>query len=66
MADKCNRCRVGFPEFIGTVVTKKEGKVFHRYRCTMCNNMMDRPVNPIGWDLCDPRAQKTLLRMELF
>jgi hypothetical protein len=62
MADRCNRCRIGVPEFQFTLVTKKDGKVYHRYRCTMCNNVLDRPVNPIGFDLHDPRAQRTLLR----
>lgn len=57
MKTKCNRCG-GIPEFGGTLF--QDGKVFHRYRC-LCGATEMRYINPIGYDLDDPRAAKTMI-----
>jgi hypothetical protein len=56
MKTKCNRCG-GIPEFAGT--WWKNGSVYHRYQC-LCGNAEERLVNPIGYDIEDPRALKTV------
>lgn len=57
MADFCNSCRRGLPEFVATGFYK--GKVFHRYQCTECGQIDDRLV-PFGWDMDHPRAIKSM------
>ena len=54
----CNRCRRGAPAFTGTAFI--DGKVYQRWVCE-CGNSEDRLVNPIGYDLDDPRAVKSML-----
>jgi len=56
MKSYCNRCG-GIPEFGGTIFER--GKVYHRYQCS-CGHREDRYVNPIGFDLDDPRAARTV------
>lgn len=56
MKTKCNRCG-GIPEFAGTWF--KGGRVYHAYQCS-CGMRDEMLVNPIGYDLEDPRALKTI------
>ena len=62
MLDRCNRCRIGFPEFSKTLFTKKDGKVYHEYVCVYCGNKEYKEVNPFGYDINDPRV-KSLVRV---
>ena len=57
MKSFCNRCRQSIPEFAGTMFIN--GKVYHRYQC-LCGNREDMEVSPFGYDLDDPRAQRTI------
>lgn len=55
---QCNRCRRGAPAFAGTAFV--DGNVYHRYQCE-CGNTEDIYINPIGYDLDDPRAVRSML-----
>ena len=53
--DTCNRCGRGVAEFMGYEYNDK-GKVLYCYKCTVCNTIHKREVDP-KWDMEHPKAK---------